>query len=104
MDMRILQAALLVGMAAGMSLTAGAAMAQPAPIPPPQVEAGPPPVIPGPPERWVFEPGHWHWNGVQYVWVPRHWVIRKVGWVHWHAGHWSDHGGVWHWVPAEWGP
>jgi hypothetical protein len=87
-----------------MSLTAGAAMAQPyAPVPPPQIEAGPPPPAPG--AAYVLEPGHWHWNGVRYVWIHRHWVIRQAGWgAHYVPGHWyQGPGGGWHWMPAHWG-
>ncbi len=81
----------------------GSAVAQP---PPP---AGPPPIqyeaVPPPPgERYVWEPGHWHWNGVQYVWFRGHYVIRQAGWGHYVPGHW-----VWRpdlgrhvWVPAHW--
>jgi hypothetical protein len=34
--------------------------------PAPVVEAVPPPPAPG----YVWQPGYWSWNGVQYVWVP----------------------------------
>ena len=69
--MRILHAVLI----AGTVLASAAAVAQPlpyAPIPPLQIEPGPPPPPPGPAARYVLEPGHWHWNGGRYVWVPRH--------------------------------
>jgi len=56
----------------------GSAMAQP---PPP---AGPPPMryeaVPAPRgERFVWEPGHWHWNGARYVWFGGRYVERRLG-------------------------
>jgi hypothetical protein len=101
--MKIVHALLIVGM----SLTAGTALAQPAPIPPPEIEAGPPPPAPVGP-NWALVPGHWHWNGYRYVWVHRHWALREPGW---HAGavyvpgHWyQGPAGGWHWMPAHWAP
>lgn len=80
------------------------AMAQPpmpyGPVPPPRYEPVPPP--PGP--RYVWEPGHWHWNGAQYVWVPGHYVIREARFHHWAEGRWvwSPREGRWVWRPAHW--
>ena len=37
-----------------------------APAPPPGPEAEIPPPAPSP--SYVWEPGHWSWNGVQYFW------------------------------------
>jgi hypothetical protein len=44
------------------------------PPPPIIVEAPPPP----PPEHpyWVWERGHWTWNGYNWVWVHGHYVER----------------------------
>jgi hypothetical protein len=93
---------LLAGLAL-VTVMSTAAMAQPAAIPPPQFEAGPPPPPPGPPERFVMEPGHWHWNGYRYVWIHRHWIPAGPGYVHFIPGHWS--GGPYpRWIPAHWGP
>jgi WXXGXW repeat (2 copies) len=39
--------------------------------PVPVVEAVPPPPAPG----YVWQPGYWSWNGVQYVWVPGAYVV-----------------------------
>src|SRR5574341_87715 len=33
---------------------------------------GEPPVAPAPVDVWI--PGHWEWNGRQYVWADWHWV------------------------------
>jgi hypothetical protein len=65
-------------------------------LPAPVAEVVPAPPAPG----YVWQPGYWSWNGVQYVWVPGAyvvapylnavwvpgaWVRRGPGWV---AGHW----------------
>jgi hypothetical protein len=39
--------------------------------PAPVVEVAPPPPAPG----YVWQPGYWSWNGVQYVWVPGGYVV-----------------------------
>lgn len=72
--------------------------AEPAPPPPLRAETVPPP----PSAAYVWQPGHWHWNGVRYVWVRGHYVVRQVGWQHWVHGHWALRGGAWVWVPAHW--
>jgi hypothetical protein len=94
--MKALPGALAVFMA-----VATIASAQPV-MPPPPAEAGPPPPMPGP-NGWVLEPGHWHWNGVTYVWRPRHWIHERVGW-HFVPGHWqpTGHGPIW--IAAHWAP
>ena len=86
-----------------LAISAGSAMAQPPPPaapPPPQYEAVPPP----PGERYVWEPGDWHWNSVRYVWFHGHYVIRAVGYGHYVPGHWSWRPGQgrWVWAPAHW--
>jgi hypothetical protein len=84
-----------------LALAQGAPPAPPA-IPAPQVEIVPAPPAPGP-VAVVWRPGHWHWDGVRYVWLPGryvhapyaaavwvegHWVLRHRGWV-WVGGHWA---------------
>jgi hypothetical protein len=86
-----------------LAIGVGSAVAQPPPpagAPPPQYEAVPPP----PGERYVWEPGHWHWNGVQYVWFRGHYVIRQAGYGHYVPGHWGWRPGLgrYVWVPAHW--
>jgi hypothetical protein len=97
--MRRLAAISMVVLAIGM----GSALAQPPPPnapPADRYEAVPPP----PGERYVWEPGHWHWNGGQYVWVRGHYVIRQAGWGHYVPGHWGWRPGLgrYVWVPAHW--
>lgn len=89
--------------ACGLALGAGlAAFTQPAAaqpardIPPDQFE-GPPPPPPGP--RYIWERGHWHWNGVAYVWIRGHYIIRDPRWRgEWIPGHWRGT----YWVPGHW--
>src|SRR5579883_1261835 len=66
---------------------------------PPRYEPPPPPAPPG---RYVWEPGHWQWNGVRYVWVPGRYVVRGPRYAHYVPGRWVFRGGAWVWVPAHW--
>ena len=87
-----------------LGLAIGSAVAQPAPppytrVPPPRVEHVPPP----PGQRFIWEPGHWQWNGRQYVWMGGHYVRRGQfreyapgSWV------WAPRLGRWEWVGAHW--
>jgi hypothetical protein len=65
--------------------------------PPPRVEVIPPPPRP----QLVWEPGHWHWNGVTYAWVGGHYVERMAG-RRWQPPHWGWRGGSWVWIPGHW--
>lgn len=86
-------------------LGTGAARAQPpmpyGPVPPPRYEPVPPP----PGAGMVWEPGHWHWDGVRYVWIGGHYVGRRMGYGHWIPGHWrwAPYRGHWIWIPSHWG-
>lgn len=82
----------------------GTAVAQPPPpgyaqVPPPRQEMVPPPPQGG---RMIWEPGHWHWDGVRYVWIGGHYIERRGG--HWVAGRWvwGPREGRWVWRPAHW--
>lgn len=95
-----LKAACSVALGAGLLAFTKSAMAEAAKdIPPDQTEPPPPPP-PGP--RYVWEPGHWHWNGLAYVWVRGHYVIRGAAWHRFVPGHWGPRGGVFVWIPAHW--
>jgi hypothetical protein len=70
----------------------------PYPAPPPlQAE-----VVPAAPPGQFWEPGHWHWNGGAYVWIPGHYIVRAAGVTHWEHGHWANRGGTWVWIPGHW--
>ncbi len=82
----------------------GSAGAQPppdyAPIPPPRAEVVPPP----PREHVVWEPGHWHWDGVRYVWIDGHYIERGPHHARYAEGHWvwGPREGHYIWMPAHW--
>ena len=90
----------LAGMA-GLTSPALAQYPPPPPGPPPlRYEAVPPPR----PGAYVWEPGHWHWNGVQYVWVEGRYIPRHSHhpYGQYVPGHWVRRGGAWVWAPAGW--
>lgn len=100
-DIRVTLAAPLFGVGL-MAAVAAPALAQPAlpypPPPAPQAEAVP--AAPG--SQYVWEPGHWHWNGVRYVWMHGRYVIRAAGWSAYVPGAWHWNGVRWVWIPAHW--
>ena len=69
-----------------------------APVPPPRNEFVPPP--PGP--RMIWEPGHWHWNGYQYIWIGGRYIPARPHYGQDVPGHWVMRNGGWVWVPAHW--
>ena len=79
------------------------ACAQPAPpyppVPPPRTEVLPP--IPR--ERMAWQPGHWQWDGREYVWVGGRWIEHPVPGLQWAPGHWAWRAGAgWVWVEGHW--
>ena len=50
---------------------------------------------------YVWDRGHWRWEGRGYVWFPGHWqpVIRNA---RWEPGHWEPRGPNWRWVEGHW--
>lgn len=77
----------------------GLAWAQPyGPIPPPRAEMVPPP----PGARYIWQPGHWFWNGRTYVWVAGRYVVRGPHYGEYVPGHWVRRGPNWVWVSAHW--
>ena len=85
------------------------------PLPPPRVYVaerfvpGPPPpprqevivAAPGPAARFVWDPGHWVWDGHEYRWAPGHWIARRVG-AHWVPAHWQQTPQGWRFIPGHW--
>jgi YXWGXW repeat-containing protein len=61
------------------------------------------PIPPPPDPRWVWQPGYWGSNGVQYVWVPGRYVRPPHRHAVWIAGHWVARPRGWVWVPGHWG-
>jgi hypothetical protein len=56
--------------------------------------------VPPPPRgvRMVWQPGHYQWNGADYMWIPGQYVPARETYHRWVHGHWD--GPVW--VPAHW--
>jgi hypothetical protein len=73
------------------------------PPPPPALreEVRPPPPNPA----WVWRPGHWKFEGREYIWVPGEWVERAVRGERWTHGYWAQGArGEWIWIPGHWQP
>jgi hypothetical protein len=68
--------------------------------PPPRVEVVPAP--PAPAERVVWVPGHWSWDGRDYVWTAGHYVERPSVRAEYEPGHWVQTASGWTWVPGQW--
>ncbi len=70
------------------------------PVPRPLAEQVPPP----PPATVVqiWQPGHFDWDGVTYVWSPGAWVDRAGRGSLWQDGYWRDMPTGQVWVPAHW--
>jgi len=68
------------------------------PIPPPRAEVVPPP----PGARYIWQPGHWFWNGRAYAWIPGRYIIRQAHYREYVPGHWDRRGPNWVWIPAHW--
>lgn len=74
------------------------------------VVRGPPPppreeviiAAPGPVERFVWDPGHWAWDGRGYRWSPGHWIERRTPGAVWEPAHWAQRGEGWVFVPGRW--
>jgi hypothetical protein len=66
--------------------------------PPPQTEVPPP----APSPSYVWEPGHWLWNGIQYVWQSGRYVERPTVSATYVGGHWERHPNGWVWVEGHW--
>jgi hypothetical protein len=54
--------------------------------------------VPAPGPGYVWQPGCWSWNGVQYVWVPGAYVAAPYVHAVWVPGAWIRHGPGWVWV------
>jgi hypothetical protein len=70
---------------------------RPAP-PAPRVEVQPA----APDTRAVWDPGHWNWDGRQYVWVPGRYIERPNVATRWEPGRWVAENGSWVWMEGRW--
>jgi hypothetical protein len=66
--------------------------------PAPVVEVVPPPSAPG----YVWQPGYWSWDGVQYVWVAGAYVVAPKVHAVWVLGAWVRPGHGWVWRAGHW--
>lgn len=69
----------------------------PNPPPPPEVESPPPA-----PSTYVWEPGHWYWNGVQFHWQPGSYIAKPTATATYEPGHWEERPDGWLWVSGHW--
>jgi hypothetical protein len=65
--------------------------------PAPRVE-----VIPPARQGMRWHPGHWEWNGSQYVWLEGQWVAAPSGGADWVPGHWVQRANGWVWIEGHW--
>ena len=70
--------------------------------PPPAPVAEVVPAPPGPREVWVWQQGHWRWDGREYVWQPGHYVERPQRGAEWVPPHWQERCGNWVFVAGHW--
>src|ERR1700745_3856681 len=89
--------------AAALMLVAGPGVARAGVVvgfapPAPVVETVPVPPAPG----YVWQPGYWSWNGVQYVWVPGVYVMPPYARAVWVPGTWVGRGGGWVGPAGHW--
>ena len=101
----LISLSLLGGMAlAGPPAQAGVHVGVVIPVGPPEPRAEP---VPPPPRHYradhvVWQPGHWRWNGRDYVWVSGRYVEIPRHRHGWDAGHWERRPGGWVWFDGRW--
>jgi len=79
-----------------------AARAQP-PFPPvPELRYEPVPPAPGRQDDYLWQPGHWDWDGGKYAWVEGKWIERHLGFHEFRQGVWERHSDGWEWSSAHW--
>lgn len=111
--------ALIAAMIAAGAL-AGCVVDRPAPTTSERVVVTPPPTThvvvtrPAPPAarvearpaapdtRAVWDPGHWNWDGRQYVWVSGRYIERPNVAMRWEPGRWMSENGSWVWMDGHW--
>ncbi len=71
------------------------------PPPPVRVEEVPPPPA-AHPESFVWQPGHWRWDGRDYEWHPGHYERRPARTAYWVAPEWVERQGRWVFRPGHW--
>lgn len=71
------------------------------PAPQAETEA---PIPQGPAGYFVWDPGHWHWTGQEFVWLGGHYVERPYRGSTWVPGAWAQDESktTWIWTPGHW--
>lgn len=111
--MRLRHQIFIVGLLSGSALCAApyAAYAQSTecPVAAASAEEAPPPLpeydqppIPAP--GYIWTPGYWYWNNVEYYWVPGTWVEPPQPGLLWTPGYWAFTAGVYLFHRGYWGP
>jgi hypothetical protein len=74
-----------------------------APRPPPVARVEIVPAPPRPLEVVEWQPGHWHWDGREYVWVTGRYIERPRREAVYVPGHWDERpNGRWVWIAPHW--
>jgi hypothetical protein len=60
------------------------------------------PVPPRTPVPLIWRPGHYDWNGTNFVWHAGEWVERAGHGTLWQDGYWRTAGSSYAWVPGHW--
>ena len=55
-----------------------------------------------PPPTYVWEPGHWYWNGVRYHWQPGRYIAKPTTTATYTPGQWEQRPQGWRWVDGQW--
>ena len=71
-------------------------------IAPPPLPVYAQPVCPG--DGYIWTPGYWAWDGVEYYWVPGTWVLAPAPDLFWTPGYWGWSAGFYLWHAGYWGP
>jgi hypothetical protein len=85
---------------ATLPLLAACTTGGPPAVPPLTPETVPLPPVSAEPLRW--RPGHWHWTGAGYAWVPGQYVPHAGTSSQWMHGYWTQSGGGMTWHPGRW--
>ena len=59
---------------------------------------------PLPATGYLWTPGYWAWDGMDYYWVPGTWVEPPVSGMLWTPGYWGWRDGLYAWNAGYWGP
>ena len=57
-----------------------------------------------PDDGYIWTPGYWAWDGMDYYWVPGTWVLPPASDMLWTPGYWGWRDGFYGWNQGYWGP